>query len=143
MVKPLRPDWVEYWLGVAKAVSMRADCSRRQVGAIIVDPSNRLVSSGYNGGAPKGPSCLKGECPRGNSTVEPGSSYDTGPGACIALHAEQNAFLWGDVSRMKGGTLYITDEPCNGCYRMIEGMPISQAFWPNGGSWYRGNKEME
>lgn len=131
-----RPDWDAYWLGVAESVSKRADCTRRQVGAVIVDSSQRIVSSGYNGGPPKGPSCLKGECPRGQSTVEPGSSYDTGPGSCVALHAEQNAFLWGDVSRMAGGIIYITDAPCDGCRKMIQGMPIQQAIWPNG-SWSR------
>ncbi len=120
----LRPDWQEYWLGIAKAVAARADCSRRKVGAVIVDANNRLVSSGYNGSPPGGPSCLAGQCPRGLSTVAPGSSYDTGPGSCIALHAEQNAIIWASPERLKGATLYITDAPCEGCQRLINGVGI-------------------
>ena len=128
----VRLGWKDYWLGVAKAVSKRADCSRRQVGAIIVDSSQRIVSSGYNGGPPKGPSCLKGECPRGNSTVEPGSSYDTGPGSCIATHAEVNCLLYSSFDRRVGGTIYITDAPCEGCRKVLQNSKLSKVVWPEG-----------
>lgn len=121
---PARPSWENYWLDVARAVAARADCSRRQVGAVIVDEHNRLVSSGYNGSPPGGPSCLAGQCPRGASGVEPGSSYDTGAGSCIAVHAEANAIIYGDPSRMRGGTVYVTDKPCDGCQRLIDGMGL-------------------
>ncbi len=119
-----RPDWKTYWLGVAHAVAARADCSRRQVGAVIVDSDNRIVASGYNGSPPGGPSCLSGECPRGRSNVDPGSSYDTGPGSCIANHAEANAIIWSSPERLKGASLYITDAPCEGCQRLIKGVGI-------------------
>lgn len=138
-----RPDWQTYWLGVAKAVAARADCQRRQVGAVLVDERNRLVSSGYNGSPPGGPSCLAGECPRGRhyqtnhlcrcgrewpctEAVEPGSSYDTGAGACHANHAEGNCLLWADPSRMAGSVLYVTAEPCGGCSRLIAGVGITR-----------------
>lgn len=124
MSSATRPDWKEYWLNVTKAIAGRADCSRRKVGAVIVDANNRMVSSGYNGSPPGGPSCLAGQCPRGQSTVSPGSSYDTGPGSCIALHAEQNAIIWASPERLKGSTLYITDAPCEGCQRLIAGVGI-------------------
>jgi dCMP deaminase len=133
-----RPDWDSYWLDVAKAISARADCTRRKVGCVIVDKHNRVVSTGYNGGPPKGKSCLKGECPRGKSNVDPGSSYDTGPGSCVALHAEFNALLWADVSRVEGATVYVTDSPCGGCSKLLEGLPLAGILWPTG-SWYRGN----
>ena len=122
-----RPDWTTYWLDVARAVAARADCSRRQVGAVIVDEQNRLVSSGYNGSPPGGPSCLKGECPRGQMSKEavaPESSYDSGAGMCIAVHAEANAIIYGDPFRMRGGTVYVTDKPCVGCQRLIDGMGL-------------------
>lgn len=125
MVARVRVSWDTYFLGLAEAVSVRADCSRRQVGAVIVDEDHRVVSTGYNGSPPGGKSCLAGECPRAQSTVTPGSSYDTGPGACIALHAEQNAIIWADINRLKGSTLYCTDEPCDGCARLIAGVGIT------------------
>lgn len=125
-----RPDWKTYWLEVAHAIAKRADCSRRQVGAVVVDASNRLISSGYNGSPPGGSSCLAGQCPRAASRVDPGSSYDTGPGACIALHAEQNAIIWASPDRLKGATLYITDAPCEGCQRLIKGVGIEHVIFP-------------
>lgn len=127
-----RPGWHEYYLNIAKAVSARGECSRRQVGAILVSANNRHRGSGYNGGLPKGPSCLKGECPRAQSTVEPGSSYDTGAGVCIALHAEQNLIMDTTPEERKDGTVYITDEPCGGCLRMLQGSGVVEIIWPNG-----------
>lgn len=127
-----RPDWDTYYLQIARAVSARADCTRRKVGAIIVS-GDRIVSTGYNG-APSGkPGCLtSGACPRGLLDVQqvaPGSSYDTGAGSCIALHAEQNAILRAGLDS-RGSTLYITDEPCGGCARLIEGAGIARVVFP-------------
>lgn len=126
-----RPEWDDYFLGIAKAVSRRADCSRRKVGAVVVDRSNRIVSTGYNGSEPGGPSCLAGECPRAASDVEPGSSYDTGEGACIAVHAEMNALLYAGRDGTKGSTLYITDEPCEGCRKPIKASGLKWVVWPD------------
>lgn len=128
----MRPDWREYFLNLAKAVSLRGDCSRRQVGCVVVGDDNRVVSTGYNGSAPGGPSCLAGQCPRAKSSVDPGSSYDTGPGACVAVHAEANALLYADYHRLKGATVYITDEPCGGCRKLLDAMPLRAVVWPSG-----------
>jgi hypothetical protein len=68
--------------------------------------------------------------------VQPGASYDTGAGSCVALHAEQNAILYADRARLDGATLYLTDAPCDGCTRMIKATRISRVVWPER-SWYR------
>lgn len=132
----MRPTWDEWGLALAKTVATRADCTRRQVGAVLMTPDHSIVSTGYNGAAPGRPGCLSdGACPRGQMSVQdvaPGSSYDTGAGSCIALHAEQNALLRATWDEMFGSTLYVTDEPCGGCWRMIEGTPISVVQWPGG-----------
>lgn len=152
-----RPDWQDYFLALAKAVALRADCSRRQVGCVVVDSDNRVCSTGYNGSPPGGPSCLAGQCPRGKHyrvyegpngpdafcckcgndwpcpiSVDPGSSYDTGPGACVAVHAEANALLYADYHRLKGASVYITDEPCGGCRKLLDAMPLKAVYWPSG-----------
>lgn len=141
-----RPNWDTYWLSVASTIASRADCSRRQVGCVIVDTRQRIVSTGYNGGKPKGPSCLAGECPRGKhypqgdacacgdqwpcpNAVPPGSSYDTGPGACIALHAEMNALLYAGRDKLEDATMYITHKPCDGCQKHIDATPIKTVLW--------------
>lgn len=165
-VKHARPSWDEYGLALAQTVSLRADCQRRKVGVCILDKEHRLVSTGYNGAYPGGPSCLKGECPRGlhyraqhleqrgvapsaypdgravcacgadwpcPESVPPGSSYDTGLGACVAIHAELNAILFADRERLQGATLYITDPPCDGCAKHIRSTAIRRVVWPEGG----------
>lgn len=124
-----RPDWSAYFLGVARAVAVRGDCSRKQVGAVIVDSDHRIIATGYNGTAPGGLSCLAGHCPRARAGVEPGSSYDTGPGACIATHAEANALLFARTS-VKYATLYVTAEPCDGCRKLISAAGIEMINYP-------------
>lgn len=129
-----RPDWDEYFLDGAQWVSDRADCRRRKVGAVIVK-ENRIVATGYNGAEPGGPSCLRGECPRGlasASQVAPGSSYDTGAGVCVAIHAEQNAIMYCSREDRLGATIYINQEPCGGCMRMLRGSGLARAVWPEG-----------
>lgn len=130
-----RPTWDEWGLELAMTVARRADCTRRQVGAVLMTADHSIVATGYNG-APSGrPGCLTdGACPRGQSAVAPGSSYDSGPGTCIAIHAEQNALLRASWSDMLGSTLYVTDEPCSGCWRTIQATPINHVIWP-GGAW--------
>jgi dCMP deaminase len=62
--------------------------------------------------------------------VEHGSSYDTGPGACIAVHAEANALLYAGVDGCKGSTLYVTCAPCDGCDRLICASGIARVVYP-------------
>jgi dCMP deaminase len=127
-----RPDWPEYFLSIARVVATRADCTRRQVGAVLVK-GNRIFATGYNGAPSGDPGCLTdGACPRGNSDVPPRSSYDTGPGSCVALHAEQNAIIYSSRDQSQGATLYCTDYPCDGCMRMIRGAGILKVVTPEG-----------
>lgn len=130
-----RPSWDDYYLGIAHAVAARADCTRRKIGAIIVK-GDRIISTGYNGAPAGKPGCLSASaCPRGQMSktdILPGSSYDTGWGACIALHAEQNAILRAGLES-RGSILYLTDEPCDGCARLIAGAGISIVIFPQDG----------
>lgn len=128
----MRPDWDEYGLIIASAVASRADCSRRRVGCVIFTVDKRITSSGYNGSYPGGPSCLLGQCPRGQSTVAPGDNYESGPGLCHATHAEANALLYADYDKLKGATVYITDEPCYGCRKLLQAVPVARVVWPEG-----------
>lgn len=132
VVRMGRPTWDEWGLSLAATVAERADCSRRKVGAVIMRDDHTVVSTGYNG-APSGEvGCLDGGCPRARTDVAPGSSYDTGPGACIAVHAEANALLRASWDEMIGSTLYCTHEPCGGCSRLISGSPIVRTVWSGG-----------
>jgi deoxycytidylate deaminase len=200
-----RPGWDEWFLDGTRWLSRRGDCTRRKVGALVVNPEHRIVGAGYNGSFPGGPSCLAGDCPRGQhyevpkrkhwwgdvcdeachdtecrgcvhvdwdtwgaacpdskcvecgekwpcatskglcgcgnawpcpDAVAPGSAYDTGPGACINTHAEENAKS--DAMRHSGGdldgcTLYVSCQPCEGCIRSIRNTThIKAIIWPTG-----------
>ena len=118
----IRPDWDTYFAQIAEVVSLRADCKRAQVGAVIVN-DHRIVSTGYNGSPAGGPSCLKGECPRGE--IDP--SIDIGHHDytnCIALHAEQNAIAYASRSDTEGATIYLTYSACDMCSKLIEAAGI-------------------
>lgn len=124
----MKPTWSEYYLGIAEAASRRSSCERSQVGAVVVTSGNRVASLGYNDAPPKQPGCE--QCPRRLSGIAPGSSYDAGTGACVALHAEQNALLYSSPEQRSGGTLYITRSPCDGCMRMIQGSGLARIVTP-------------
>lgn len=128
----LRPTKEEYGLGIAVAASARADCVRRRVGAAIFSRDGRVQALGYNGSPPGRKGCLTdGACPRGASGVEPGSSYDTGPGSCIAIHAEANALLHAAFTAIRGGTIYVTHKPCDGCRKLIQAAGLARVIFPD------------
>lgn len=127
-----RPDWPEYFLAIAKAVSARADCRRAQYGAVIVK-DNRIISTGYNGSAPGEPSCLDGGCPRGRMGFEEMPSFLEGNhdfSNCISLHAEQNALA---RCREQGDTIYISGSrpapPCDMCAKLIKAAGIERVVY--------------
>ena len=117
----LRPSKDEFGMTLAKAYATRADCSRRKVGAVVIGPDGFERGGGYNGAPVGEPGCLSaGACPRAHSDVPEGSSYDTGPGRCISIHAEINAVLSaGGRDGCKGATMYVTADPCDGCAPII------------------------
>lgn len=125
----------EWALRIAETVALRADCTRRQVGAVVLDVDRRVIGVGYNGAAPGEPGCLtEAGCPRGALTHEelpPDSAY-TGHGVaapCTAIHAEENALMYSDPVRRKGGTMAVSAPPCPGCKRLLMGSGLSRVFW--------------
>lgn len=132
---PSRPTVHEWALGLALAVSARADCTRRQVGAVILDGENRVISTGYNGYPARAPGCLtEGACPRGRlsyAQVPADSPYVGTDAPCGALHAEENAVLYARRD-LRGCVLYCTHKPCPNCERLLKGTGLHLAVWPEG-----------
>lgn len=129
-----RPDWDEYFLDIAEAVSRRSTCLRRCYGAVIVK-DNIIISTGYNG-APRGEAnCIDtGVCERQRLNIPKGQNYEL----CVAVHAEQNAIINADPERMKGATIYIvgadgndiaSGKPCLLCRRMIRNAMIKRVVY--------------
>ena len=119
-----RPGWDNYFLGIARAVAARADCSRAQHGAVIVR-ENRIISAGYNGAPAGRPGCLSGACPRANSTVPSLSGYDN----CVSIHAEANAMLYAARTEMVNATLYVTGQPCQWCLKTGAAAGLTRMIW--------------
>lgn len=131
---PTRLSWDEYGLSMATTAALRADCTRRRVGAALMSADHSIISMGYNGGPSKGPSCLAGECPRGTLSFDQlpsDSAYDTGGGTCVALHAEWNVLLRTAWHQFEGSTLYVTEQPCHICSVMITGTKIARVVAPD------------
>ncbi|MCM8775286.1 MAG: dephospho-CoA kinase, partial [Candidatus Omnitrophica bacterium] len=114
--KELRPDWDQYFMGIAKVAALRSSCIKRKVAAVIVK-DKRIIATGYNG-TPRGvKNCNEGGCPRCNSIDTSGKDLDE----CLCSHAEENAIVqsaYHGVS-IKDSVLYTTYSPCLICTKMI------------------------
>ncbi|MCL1981512.1 MAG: cytidine/deoxycytidylate deaminase family protein [Clostridiales bacterium] len=112
-----RPDWDEYFMEMAVLTARRSTCLRRQVGAVIVR-DRHIVATGYNG-APRGiEHCEeRGGCVREKLHIPSGERHEL----CMALHAEQNAIIQAATlgESIEGATIYITNQPCVICAKMI------------------------
>lgn len=119
----------EYYINIAKAVSKRSTCLRRQYGAVIIN-DDEIVSTGYNG-SPRGEvnCCDIGTCKRLDKPHNSGDYFD-----CHSVHAEQNAIISASRKEIIGATLYLYGEengkaiedcvPCPVCSRMIKNSGI-------------------
>ena len=112
-----RPSWDEYFMEMAILTAKRSTCMRRNVGAVIVQDKH-IIATGYNG-APKGiPHCEEvGGCLREKMNVPSGERHEL----CRALHAEQNAIIQAATlaQSIEGASIYITNQPCVICAKMI------------------------
>lgn len=128
----------EYGLKLAEVVSLRAACTRRQVGAVIIDENKRILATGYNGSPAGALHCSDGGCPRGAFTHQeiPGFLGNAGHEVkCIALHAEQNAIDWVLMNHpapelaLPTSTIYITCQPCPDCESLATQYGL-RIVWP-------------
>lgn len=108
----------DYFLQMAYLVGERSTCRRRKVGCVLVDSSNHVVATGYNGVPTHFPHCLDEPCE--------GASAPSGYvlEKCLAVHAEQNAFL--QLRSDDNLTAYLTVTPCITCAKMIANSKVSR-----------------
>ncbi len=103
-------SWDEYFMGLAVLSAMRSKDPSTQVGACIVNKSNKIVGIGYNG-FPIG--CSDDTLPWQRSGEWLDTKY---PYVC---HAELNAIL-NSVSRdLNECSIYVGLFPCNECAKAI------------------------
>ena len=123
----------EYYLNIAKAVSKRGTCLRRNYGAVIVK-NDEIIATGYTG-APRGEEncCDINKCKREELNIPSGANYEL----CKSVHAEMNAMISASRKDMINSTLYlygydvknnktITAKPCLICSRLIKNAGIKK-----------------
>lgn len=128
------------YLRMAREWSGNSYALRRQVGALVVK-DRAIISDGYNGT----PSGFENICEDTTCTLLEGCKYVDGEGVnCLhcehaklttkpyVLHAEANALmkLARSGNNSDGATLYVTDEPCLECSKLIIQAGIRRVvFW--------------
>jgi dCMP deaminase len=124
-----RPSWHEYFLMLAKLVSVRSTCNSRKIGAVIVR-NNRILATGYNGAVHGAPHCTdKGPdfCLRRSIGAHDADKYNY----CLSSHAEVNAI--DQAARfgisLEGAVLYCTLEPCNWCFKQLIQAGIKEIYF--------------
>ena len=95
-----RPNWIDYFLGLAKVISQRSHDIHTQHGCVITDQNHRILGVGYNG-FPKGMEDSK-------LPIHRPEKYHW------MIHAERNA-LSNCVIRPDNGIAYVTGQSCNDC----------------------------
>ena len=98
--------WDERFLELAKLVGSWSKDPSTQVGAVIVDSNNRIVSIGFNG-------LPQGVVDSEERLVDREAKYH------IIVHAEANALMFANKS-VEGCTLYTWPfQPCSRCAGLI------------------------
>jgi dCMP deaminase len=92
----------DYFLHIARSVALKSKDPSTQVGAVIVDEDNRVVSTGYNGFISK--------CNEKDLSWERPMKYH------FVIHEEMNAILYARRD-LRGCRMYLTHEPCENCLK--------------------------
>jgi dCMP deaminase len=100
-------SWDQYFMEMVELAASRSKDPSTQIGAVIVNASYDVLSTGYNGMAP---GMIETE-----EIWERPTKYD------YVIHGETNAII--RAARLGiaigGGTLYTTGFPCNNCARNV------------------------
>ncbi len=107
-------SWNEYFIEIAKTVSIRSKDPNTQVGAVIVDNNNHIISTGFNG-MPPGYSESK-------SSWEKPKKYEK------VIHAEANAIAHSSQD-LRNSKLYVTLFPCKECCKLIVTSGIKEVYY--------------
>jgi dCMP deaminase len=128
----IRKDWDTYFLDIAYMASTRSQCTRRHVGAVLVQ-GRKLLGTAYNGAPAGTPDCTEAGClivEEFEPTWMNGQEEMVKKQRCIrTIHAEQNLLLFTDRRDREGSTVYITDEPCWTCANMLANSGIVEIVY--------------
>jgi dCMP deaminase len=114
----MRPDWDQYFLKIAYAVSERSTCNRAFVGCLLV-LDKRILTSGFNG-SPAG----QDHCDEAGHLLVDGHCVRT-------IHAETNAIIQAALHGVstRGATCYVTHMPCINCTKALINAGINRIVY--------------
>jgi len=114
-----RPNWNNYFLGLAFIASARSRDQETKHGTVIVDNNNIVLGSGYN-------SFIRGM----NDQSLPASRPDKYP---FMIHSELNAILNCRVLPREagGGRAYVTGKCCNNCLQSLIQAGVREIYMAN------------
>lgn len=115
-------NWNDYFMELANISSKRSKDPEQQVGAVIVDINNRIISIGYNG-FPN--NCDESRLPW-NSEANP--RYELLKKNFFVVHAELNAIL-NSGRNINNSSIYTTLYPCNECAKAIIQAGIKKVYY--------------
>ena len=113
-------SWDDYFMGVALLAAQRSKDPSTQVGACIVDETNRILSTGYNG-FPKG--CSDDDFPWNRNADEGETKYP------FVVHAELNAILNNRGKSLADSKIYVALFPCHECAKAIIQAGITEVIY--------------
>lgn len=119
-----RPRWPNYFMQIAQAVSLRSNCMKRRVGAVLVK-NHRVIATGYNGTATGSLNCANGGCKRCNNNTKQGAYLSD----CFCIHAEESAYLDAGAEKCAGAELYTTVFPCIQCSRKTIQLQVAKVYY--------------
>lgn len=101
-----RPNWDNYFINLCEVIKTRSPDPKTQVGACLVSPNHKIISTGYNG-------LLAGVDENGvNWSDREGEVYPQ------IVHSEVNALLYAGVD-CNNTTMYCTHSPCKECLKLM------------------------
>ena len=112
----------EYFISIALLAAKRSTCARRQVGCVLVDESNHVLSTGYNGVSKNMTHCIDAPCK--GASAKSGKDLEL----CNAIHAEINAIAH-CTNPKQIHSAYISVSPCIHCLKALLATPCENLYF--------------
>lgn len=123
-----RISYDNMFINVAKEISKRSTCCRKQVGSILVSDKKKIISCGWNG-VPKGKDhcfdVFSVEMRKEESFYKTHGEWSKDN----ELHSELNCIIYCDHEELKTATLYTTLSPCSECAKIIIASEIKRVVY--------------
>lgn len=105
-------------LWLAKLIGKQSRCPKRQVGCVMINEDNRILSTGYNDLIRGLPHCEQ------ICKIDPESERKI----CQCTHAELDAMLQCSNIRLIH-TVYVTLSPCINCAKLLANSSMENLVW--------------